>query len=111
MIDLIKEPNRLKVVLDKPASEYEDEFKSLFSLTADNAFCELFEYDGYWGNGWDNLTGRVALTEAPIISDDCDFDDNGEIADCGIVYFYADYMVKDPVWELLINGYFYMEKA
>ncbi len=61
--------------------------------------CEL-------GNGWDWLRPEEigALTEAPILSDDVERDDNGDLTYVGRVYWYPQYEVSDPLEKLLRDG-------
>lgn len=58
-------------------------------------------------NGWQwvNPEEIGALTEAPIITDDYEWDEHGNLTHCGSVYAYMDYMLYDPVDELVKNGY------
>ena len=45
-----------------------------------------------------------ALTDAPILSDDIEYDDEGEVVRVGVVYWYPQYDVADPVAQLLASG-------
>lgn len=46
-----------------------------------------------------------ALTNAPILSEDIDTDDQGNVRSVGTVYWYPQYDVSDPVAKLPQNGY------
>jgi len=56
------------------------------------------------GNGLEMVAPEDigALTSAPIFSDDFGRADSGEVAHCGRVFWFPDYMVRDP-WEELKN--------
>jgi len=58
-------------------------------------------------NGWSFVRPEDvgALTDAPIISEDVDTDDQGNVRNVGTVYWYPEYDVRDPVAQLLENGY------
>ncbi|MCC5611031.1 hypothetical protein LC612_30845 [Nostoc sp. CHAB 5834] len=59
--------------------------------------CELLEHTGWTPNG---VLHRVApeaigaLTEAPILTDECLIDDKGDVTVQGKVWWYPDYMVR-----------------
>jgi hypothetical protein len=57
-------------------------------------------------NGWDwiNPEDVGALTEAPILSDTADYDDNGNLVDIKRCWGYMDYMIYNPIEQLLKNG-------
>jgi hypothetical protein len=62
--------------------------------------------EGMLANGfqWVQPKDIGALTDAPIISDEADFDDFGDLVKIGRVFYYADYQVKDPVEVLYEKG-------
>jgi hypothetical protein len=64
-------------------------------------------------NGWSMLRPEDvgALTEAPILTEDLDTDDEGHVRHVGVVYWYSQYQVLDPVAQLLENGYVDFERA
>lgn len=74
-------------------------------LTSDNKLAEVIEW--HIGNGWSFVDPADigALTEAPILSEDIDYDDHGNVQHVGAVYWYSEYEVKDPVAQLIENGF------
>jgi hypothetical protein len=58
-------------------------------------------------NGWDVLRPEEvgALTDSLILSDDSEFDDEGEVITIGNVWWFPNYQILDEVEELLKNGY------
>lgn len=72
---------------------------------SDNAFFNLIEYQ--LGNGWETIAPEEigALTDAIIISDECERDDHGDLIKCGRVYSNIDYyQVESDIDRLLRNG-------
>jgi len=51
------------------------------------------------------------LTDAPILSDDIEYDDEGEVVRVGTVYWFPQYDVVDPVAQLLTSGYVEFERV
>lgn len=45
-----------------------------------------------------------ALTDAPMISDEAECDDHGDLVKIGRVFYFADYQVHDPVEVLYEKG-------
>jgi hypothetical protein len=72
----------------------------LLSLSDNDALSELLDYE--LCNGWDMIYPEEigALTDAPILSDDAQYNDDGELIWCDNVYWYPDYQVLSPVEEL-----------
>lgn len=44
------------------------------------------------------------MTDAPILSDDIEYDDEGEVVRVGLVYWYPQYDVADLVVQVLASG-------
>ena len=67
---------------------------------ADTRFMELI--DDFLCNGWDwvNSEDIGALTEAPLLTNDIEMDDNGNIIRVGVIYKYEMYQIYDPVEEI-----------
>ena len=65
---------------------------------------ELFEYQ--LCNGWDFVSPEDfgALTEAPILSEEIIYTDEGEVERVGVVYWFPDYMIIDIIEQLIKNG-------
>jgi len=95
----------LHVTLFPEAREDVQEISSSQHLTSDNKLAEVIEW--HIGNGWTLVEpGDVgALTDAPILSEDINYDDHGNVQHVGVVYWYPEYEVKDPVAQLLENGF------
>jgi hypothetical protein len=74
-------------------------------LDADSELAEVIEWQ--LSNGWSLLRPEDigALTDAPILSEELDADEQGNILSVGTVYWYPQYDVTDPVTQLLHNGY------
>lgn len=74
-------------------------------ITADSKLAETIEWQ--LSNGWSMVRPEDigALTEAPILSEEVDFDNQGIARNVGTVYWYPQYDVSDPVAKLLENGY------
>ena len=73
-------------------------------ITADNKLAQVIEWQ--LGNGWSFVRPEDigALTEAPILTEEIDTDDQGTVLKVGTVYWYPQYDVSDPVAKLLENG-------
>ena len=65
---------------------------------------ELFEYQ--LCNGWSfvNPEDLGALTDAPILSEEIIYNDNGEVESIGIVYWFPDYMIVNIAEQLTKYG-------
>src|SRR5260221_678367 len=74
-------------------------------LDADSKLAQVIEWQ--LANGWSFVRPEDvgALTDAPIITEDIDTDDQGNVRNVGTVYWYPQYDVRDPVTQLLENGY------
>ena len=95
----------LHITLLPEAREDVQEIASSQELTADNKLAEVIEW--HLGEGWSFISPEDigALTDAPILSDDIDYDEYGKVRHVGAVYWYSEYEVKDPVAQLLENGF------
>ena len=58
------------------------------------------------GNGWSFVRPEdiASLTDAPILTEEIDTDNQGNVPWVGTVYWYPQYDVRDAVAELLENG-------
>lgn len=74
-------------------------------IAADSKLAQVIEWQ--LGNGWSFVRPEDigALTEAPILTEEIDTDDQGTVLKVGTVYWYPQYDVSDPVAKLLENGY------
>lgn len=64
------------------------------------ALLALLEH--HLANGWEMVPPKDlgALTSAPILSDEIERDEDGQITAAGRVYWYPDYAVRDEIQEL-----------
>jgi hypothetical protein len=100
-----KQPNgNLRIVLLEEGRESVQEIASK-EITADSKLAETIEWQ--LSNGWSFVRPEdiAALTEAPILSEEIDFDSQGTARNVGTVYWYPQYDVFDPITKLLENGY------
>lgn len=70
---------------------------------------ELLDQFGLLGNGFD--TCAVGLTDAPMLTDDIEYQDNGETKVRGTVWWYPAYEIKAFAQELLRDGRVTFTKA
>ncbi|HEV2581043.1 MAG TPA: hypothetical protein VGT44_09335 [Ktedonobacteraceae bacterium] len=94
----------LRIVL-LPEARYDVQEISSQEIDADRKLSEVIEWQ--LANGWSLVRPEDvgALTDAPLLSEDVDIDDQGTIRSVGIVYWYPQYDVSDPVEQLLQQGY------
>lgn len=80
-------------------------------ITADSKLAQVIEWQ--LGNGWSFVRPEdiAALTEAPILTEEIETDDQGTVLRVGTVYWYPQYDVSDPVAKLLENGYIDFERG
>lgn len=105
-VEFDKQANgNLHIILLPEAREDVQEIASSQQLTADNKLAEVIEW--HLGNSWTFVSPEDigALTEAPILSEGIDYDNHGKVQHVGVVYWYPEYEVKDPVEQLLENGF------
>jgi|GEM_PF-2409048 len=90
-----------KNITKKSRKEFLDDTKDYHS---DQRFMELIE--DFLCNGWDwvNAEDIGALTEAPLLTNDIEIDDQGNVIKVGIIYKYEMYQVYDPVEEIFSEG-------
>jgi len=70
----------------------------------DNILFDLLE--DWLGNGWEfvNPEEIAALTCAPILSNEVDRNNKGEIIKLGRIWWFPNYQVTDPINELWTEG-------
>lgn len=102
--DILTDGN-LHITLLTEAREDVQEIPSSQTMDADNKLAEIIHWQ--LANGWTFLSPEDAgaLTDSPILSEDVNYDDHGNAQHVGIVYWYPEYQVKDPVAQLLENGF------
>ena len=113
LVNLVKLPNgdlriELRTDIDAKAEVQEiiEEVKNdKHDRGYDAALHEVLEYDTC--NGWtfDTLDRLGALSEAPFLSEECGLGDNGQYENVGKIYYYNNYMLYDPLEEILNEGY------
>lgn len=109
MITLVQKPNCLEIILKKKdKKEFKESYPDLMPNISD-----LLDQSRYLGNGWEDLTNQMALTNADAIGYDLLHDEEGnlEINDDSTIYFYPDYMVKNPFEVLYNTGKVIFQKA
>jgi hypothetical protein len=89
---------------DEGRAEFDDILAEQEKHGSMQALCELLEYQ--LCNGWDWVRPEEigALTNAPILSEEVDRDDQGDLKSVGRVYWFPDYMVTDEIEELQKTG-------
>jgi hypothetical protein len=94
----------LRIVLLPEARAEVEEIASK-EMDADSRLAETVEWQ--LSNGWSLLQPEDigALTEAPILSEEVDYDGQGHVDQVGTVYWYPQYEVFDPIGQLLTNGF------
>lgn len=100
-----KQPNgNLRIVLLEEERESVEEIVAQ-EITADSKLAQAIEWQ--LGNGWSFVRPEDigALTEAPILTEEIEEDNQGNVLKVGTVYWYPQYDVSDPVAKLLENGY------
>ena len=78
--------------------------KELLSKGDNDALYELLEDHLCNGLDWVKPEDIATLTDAPILSDVLEQDDNGKVTSCDYVWWYPDYQIKNPVAELFEHG-------
>lgn len=94
-LDWKKVGHNLEVTLKNP--------KDAEDINPEDSFEETFEYLMQNGMDWVSPEEIGALTDAPMFGD-VSRDDQGNITDTHDVYFYQDYMTKNPSAELKEKG-------
>ena len=94
----------LRIVLLEEGRESVEEIAAK-EINADSKLAETIEWQ--LSNGWSMVRPEDigALTEAPILSEEIDFDNLGTARNVGTVYWYPQYDVFDPIAKLLENGF------
>ena len=105
-----KHANGMRIVLLTEAREYVQTIAAA-DLDADSKLGEVIEWQ--LGNGWSWVRPEDigALTDAPILSDDIEYDDQGDVVSVGAVYWYPHYDVSDPVARVLTDGFVDFERV
>lgn len=100
-VEFSVENGQLHIRLDPDARE---EVEELLEKPVDQAFADLIEW--HLGNGWTLLDPDDvgALTASPILSNDVQWDEDGNIVSVGRVFWFPEYQVKSEIEELLEHG-------
>jgi hypothetical protein len=107
MIELKKIKDGLEIILTDKKDflyEFEDRLDTM-------SVSELLDASGYLGNGWDDVTNHIGLTEAPAIAFMADINPNGEYFDWEDMWYFSNYMLENPFETLLIEGRVVFTKA
>ncbi len=98
-----KHANGVRIIL-LPEAREDVQAIAAADLDADSKLGEVIEWQ--LGNGWSWVRPEEngALTDAPILSDDIEYNDHGDVVSVGAVYWYPRYEVSDPVAQLLTDG-------
>jgi hypothetical protein len=110
-VDFEKQANGdLRIIL-QPETREDVEDIAVQEWTADQKLSEVIEYQ--LGNGWSwvNPEAIASLTDAPILSEQVETDDDGTVTHVGEVYWYPQYEVTDPVQQLLRDGFVVFERG
>lgn len=103
----------LKITADNEGRAMIKEAYAGFGVSGSGGYprAEMEVIDELGQRGWEFVRPEwvAALTDAPIITDDIIFADNGDVEYVGDVWWFPNYMVTDP-WEVLKNkGRVYFE--
>lgn len=107
----INEYGNLVMSITKEGKKYARELLEEDGVSSDDALWAMLE--DHLSNGWDwILPERIgALTSAPIFSNDCIEDDHGDIISIGHVWGYMDYMLYNPIKQMLKRGSIVLTKG
>jgi hypothetical protein len=96
----------LRISLDETERAEVEEIYHHPGWSADDKLSEVLEYE-ICNSDWEFVSPIEigALTERPILSEQVERDNQGNITHLGRVYHYEDYQVFDPVERLLTNGH------
>lgn len=97
----VNKHKNLEMKLTREGRAYAKELLLNEDFDANTRLWELLE--DLLCNGWDWIRPEEigALTSAPIISNDAERDDNGELVSLDHCWGYMDYQIFDPVEQLL----------
>jgi len=101
-VDLKKtDEGDLAIVLSETGREEFETIEEMRSAHGIDAALETLLED-HLGNGWEMVAPKEigALTSSPILSDEVERDQEGELADVGRVFWYPEYQVCDEIEEL-----------
>lgn len=102
MVDFVVKGPNLHIVLIPSMRE---DVEALRGKADDDALAEMAE--PWLGNGWTWVAPEDigALTQAPILSQDVEYDDeHGDIVRVGRIYYFDRYQTHSEVEELLAHG-------
>jgi hypothetical protein len=74
------------------------------NIDSDDFFHRLLEHP--LSNGWEMIRPEEigALTSAPILANDLERNEDGELVRCGRVYWFPNYQIESPVQTLFEAG-------
>lgn len=94
-----------------PSEDYLAELREMVELGSHEALSpESLLWDALehnLANGWSRVLPEQigALTDAPIISDEVEYDDHGDVVSVGKIYAYMAYQITSPLLKIVDNGY------
>ena len=107
-----KMSDRLRISLTSEGrEELQDRLAAGIEIDNDITLYDVLEHQ--LCNGWEWIRPEElgALTAAPILSDDCERDEDGLLTHVDVVYWYEPYQVRSPVGELVVNGHVDFQRA
>jgi hypothetical protein len=107
-LEILKNKN-LKISLTKEGKSYAKQLLKNDWIGSNAMLCDLLEEP--LCNGWQWILPEWigALTDAPIISNDAEINDEGDLVWIDNVWGYMDYMVFDPIEELVKHNYIILQ--
>lgn len=96
----------LRLTLSEDGTKYYDEAVQIIqNNSAISALLTLTEY--YWTNGWGVLEADELhqMSQAPVIVQDYTIEDDGSRTLYGKAWYYPNYMILNPLEEILKEGY------
>lgn len=91
----------LAIILNENGQKEFEAIEEMRSAHGIDGALEILLED-HLGNGWKMVAPEEigALTSSPILSDEVERDEEGELADVGRVYWFPEYQVCDEIEEL-----------
>jgi len=110
MVRLVKDKDKLRIELTEDGREH-FRYRDGSHKSDEEVFWELLECE--LSNGWDlvNPEDIGALTASPILSDETEYDDCGNLVSVGSVYWRPDYALTSEVEELQERGFVEFSRA
>ena len=112
-VEFEKHDNFLRIKLLPAGKDFLDEQRDNQGWKRGTLYILLDLIEFQLCNGWDEIKPEDigALTSAPILSDNADFDDEGNLRNVESLYWFPDYAVSCEIEELLAEGHVDFPKA